>query len=332
MTTYKIESFNEEHLEDASRLFTSRYGIEREYTSLLPSRFENTGSISPLLEDLVHRSPGVVALRKHKLLGFLIGQVIPSWRGKRSIHVSEWAHSVAGKKRRKLFQRMYTQLSAKWVADGCFTHLVTVLAHDREMIDSLFWLGFGMVAVDALRGLHNVNEGGSSPDVEIRRAGLDDLELVTSLSAEFQRYMAGSPIYLAPTSRAEKEYHEKWLSNPSNALWLASQEGEEISYMKIGPFSEDAAYIISDEKTASITGAYTREHLRGKGIGTALLNQSLSWARSKGYERCAVDFEPENVLGSSFWLKHFKPICFSLIRQVDHRIAMTHKNRKDAHF
>ncbi len=226
---------------------------------------------------------------------------------------------------------MYAHISSKWVAKGCFTHLVTVLAHDREMIDTLFWLGFGVVAVDALRGLHNVNEGRPSPDVEIRRAGLDDLELVTSLSAEYQRYMAESPIYLAPEARAEKEYHEKWLSNPSNALWLASYEGEVVSYMKIGPFSEDAAYIISDEKTASITGAYTKEHLRGKGIGTALLNESLSWARSKGYERCAVDFEPENVLGSSFWLKHFKPICFSSSRQIDHRIAMAHKNRKDDH-
>jgi GNAT superfamily N-acetyltransferase len=227
---------------------------------------------------------------------------------------------------------MYAHLSSKWIANGCFIHLVTVLAHDQEMIDSLFWLGFGMVAVDALRDLHNVHEGRPSTEVEIRRADLDDLELVMSLNAEYQRYMAGSPIYLALVNRSEKGYHEKWLSNPSNALWLASYEGEIVSYMKIGPFSEDAAYVISDEKTASITGAYTKENHRGKGIGTTLLNQSLSWARSEGYERCAVDFEPENVLGSSFWLKHFKPICFSLIRQIDHRIAWAHKNRKDEHF
>jgi len=227
---------------------------------------------------------------------------------------------------------MYAHLSSKWTANGCFTHLVTVLAHDREIIDSLFWLGFGMAAVDALRGLHRVQEDRSSTDVEIRRADLADLELVTTLSAEYERYMAGSPVYLALTQKEGEDYHGKWLSNPSNALWLASYKGEAVSYLGIWPFSEDAAYIISDEKTASIRGAYTKEHLRGKGRGTTLLNQSLNWARSEGYERCAVDFEPENVLGSSFWLRHFKPICFSLVRQVDHRIAWVHKDRKDEHF
>ncbi len=332
MTSYKIESFNEEHLEDAARLFTDRYRIERECTSFLPSRFENISSISPLLMDLIRKSPGVVALRNNKLIGFLIGQLIPSWRGRRSIYVPEWAHSVVGEKRRKIFQQMYAHLSSKWIANVCFTHLVTVLAHDQEIIDSLFWFGFGMAAVDALRDLHNVQEGRSSTDVEIRRASLDDLELVTTLSAEYQRYMAGSPIYLALAKIEGKEYHEKWLSNPSNALWLASYEGEVVSYMGIGPFSEDAACIVSDEKTASITRAYTKEYLRGKGIGTTLLNQSLNWARSKSYERCAVDFEPENVFGSSFWLKHFKPICFSLVRQIDHRIAWAHKDRKDEYF
>ncbi len=328
LTTYKIESFNEEHLEDASRLFTSQYRAERECTSVLPSRFETASSISPLLKNLVRRSPGVVALSRNKVLGFLIGQVIPSWRGKRSVYVAEWAHAAVGRKRRRIFQHMYAQLSAEWVADGCLTHLVTVLAHDQELADSLFWLGFGMVAVDALRDLHNVNEGKPSPDVQIRRASLDDTELAISLSAEYQRYMAESPIYLASANSAENGYHERWLSNPLYALWLASHEGEVVAYMKIGPFSEDAAYIISDKKTASITGAYTKEHHRGKGIGTTLLNHSLSWARSKGYERCAVDFEPENVLGSSFWLRHFKPICFSLIRHVDQRIALAHKNRR----
>jgi GNAT superfamily N-acetyltransferase len=200
-----------------------------------------------------------------------------------------------------------------------------VLAHDKEIIDSLFWLGFGMAAVDAMLDLNNVQEAKPLTGVEIRRADLSDLESVTTLSVEFERYMAGSPIYLVRPQAAWRKYYEKWLSDPSNALWLASYEGEVVSYAVIGPFSEDAAYIISDDKTASIAGAYTREHLRGAGIGTALLNQSLNWARSKGYERCAVDFEPENVLASSFWLRRFQPICYSLVRHIDHRVARAQK-------
>ena len=325
MIPCEIESFSEKHVEKAARLFTDRYRTERGCTPFLPSRFENTSSISPLLRDLVRESPGVVALTNKKLVGFLIGRLIPSWRGRRSVYVPEWAHSVVGEGRRRVFEQMYTHLSSKWTSDSCFTHLFTVLAHDQEIIDSLFWLGFGMAAVDAMLDLHSVQEGKSSADVEIRRADVSDLELVTKLSAEFERYMAGSPIYLAPSQIEGRESHVKWLSNPSNALLLASYKGEVVSYVVIGPFSEDAAYIISDDKTASITGAYTKEHLRGEGIGTALLNQSLNWARSKGYERCAVDFEPENVLASSFWLRRFQPICYSLVRHIDHQVARAQK-------
>jgi hypothetical protein len=34
-----------------------------------------------------------------------------------------------------------------------------------------------------------------------------------------------------------------------------------------------------------------------------------------------VDFEPQNIPAAHFWLKHFQPVCYSLIRHVDERIA-----------
>ncbi len=79
--------------------------------------------------------------------------------------------------------------------------------------------------------------------------------------------------------------------------------------------------LIYDEKTTSISGAFTREKARGGGIATALLNRSLEWAHAAGYERCAVDFEPMNPLATRFWLRHFEPVCYTLIRHVDKREA-----------
>jgi GNAT superfamily N-acetyltransferase len=69
--------------------------------------------------------------------------------------------------------------------------------------------------------------------------------------------------------------------------------------------------------------------VRNSGIGTALLKHSLDWARSAGYERCAVDFEPENISGARFWLRHFRPVCYSLVRHVDERVAWAHEKRED---
>jgi hypothetical protein len=58
-----------------------------------------------------------------------------------------------------------------------------------------------------------------------------------------------------------------------------------------------------------------------------VLNHGLDWAQSTGYERCAVDFEPQNLAGARFWLKHFQPVCYSLIRHVDERIAWAQADR-----
>ena len=52
-----------------------------------------------------------------------------------------------------------------------------------------------------------------------------------------------------------------------------------------------------------------------------LLAKALEWARTKENERCAVDFEPQNIQAAQFWLKHFEPVCYSMIRHVDERIA-----------
>ena len=93
--------------------------------------------------------------------------------------------------------------------------------------------------------------------------------------------------------------------------------------MALEPGNQRACLVIQDEKTISITSAFTSEAARGAGIATALLNRSLEWARTEGYERCAVDFEPMNSLAARFWPKYFRPVCYSLMRKVDERISVT---------
>lgn len=324
MVPCEIKPFREEYLEDAARLFAERVKIERKLDPLLPPRFESPSTVSSLLKDLSAKSPGVAAVYNAKLVGFMMAWLLPSWRGRRSVWVPEWANAVVGRERKQILQKMYTRLASEWVTNGCFTHLVSALAHDKEIIDELFWLGFGMVAVDAMRDLGDVE--GPFAEVEIRRAGIRDLEVAVSLSHEQERYMATSPTLMALVEEPGPEPHKKTLSDPAQATWLASYQGEVVSRMRIGPSYENAAYVIVDDKTASITAAFTKEHVRGQGIGASLLKRSVDWAKAEGYVRCAVDFEPENVLARSFWLRHFRPVCYALIRQVDPRIAWANGN------
>ena len=109
----------------------------------------------------------------------------------------------------------------------------------------------------------------------------------------------------------------EWLRNLRNARWLASQKGEILGCMGIGPANLEACTIIRDEGTASIISAYTQESVRRSGVATALLDRSLAWAREQGYARYVVDFEAMNSLARRFWLKWFRPVCYSMIRGIN---------------
>jgi GNAT superfamily N-acetyltransferase len=227
----------------------------------------------------------------------------------------EWANAVDTENNRRIYEEMYTHLSASWAEGGYLTHLIGTLADDSDGIDVWHWLGFGMIAADALRGLQPVQ--GPASDVSVRRGGQGDIEAAMALTRALQRHMASAPTFLAHSEQHDRRYHEEWLANPANALWLAYDGTEAVAFMKQGPANVDACTIVRDEKTTSIVGAFTKEGMRGRGIASALLNRSLEWARDAGYERCAVDFEPMNPLATLSWLRHFQPVCYTLVRQVD---------------
>jgi GNAT superfamily N-acetyltransferase len=313
----EIVPLRDKHLEDAAALVTARYRALRGHAPPLPSRYEDVSSILTPLRDLAGQAPGVVAMRDGRLAGFLLGMVLAEFRGKRAVYSPEWANAVEGEDGREIYREMYARLSAGWVADGCFTHVITLLAHDREAIDAWHWLGFGLTAVDAMRDLTPAQ--GAIAKFEIRRAGLEDIEEAITLDQALHGHLAAAPVFLMDEHGSE--FYEQWLANSANVLWLAYRRGEVVAEMGLEPSNTEACYIIRDEKTISITSAFTKESERNKGIGTALLNHSLDWARSAGYERCAVDFEPQNIPAARFWLRHFQPVCYSLIRHVDERAA-----------
>ena len=96
---------------------------------------------------------------------------------------------------------------------------------------------------------------------------------------------------------------------------------EPVAFMQVGPADDDVCTIIQDEKTTSIYAAFTVEKARGGGAATLLLDHALKTARTSGCERCAVSFEPMNLLGARFWLKTFQPVCFSILRCLDDRLT-----------
>jgi len=320
MNSIEIVPFQRDHLQDAAVLVANRYREERSTNKSLPSQFENADAVLPLLKGYANGQAGIAAISEKRLTGFLIGLLI-TIRQVKTAYIPDWGHAVDSKSNQKIYRVMYANLAARWVADGYFGHAVTLLTHEHETMDAWFSLGFGMVGVDAVRDVSPI-EGGMAK-VEIRRAGLEDINVVLTLRVALKRHLAEAPIFIPFTIHRGRESYEKWLPDSANALWLAYRDRDAVAFMELMPSSLLGVVMpVFDKNTVTITGAFTKEDLRQRGIGTTLLNHSLEWARSAGYKNCAVDFESANTIGSSFWYGNgFKPVCYSLVRYIDERIA-----------
>lgn len=313
-----VASLREDHLEDAASLVSVRYQALRRQVPILPARYEEVDALLAMLRGLAGEASGVVATRGRRLAGFLLGFVIPEFLGKRTVYSPEWANGALAGESRRVYEEMYALLSATWVADKCFSHVVSLLGNDREGIEGWQWLGFGMAAVDGVRELKPV-EGGAE-EVEIRQASLNDIGEATRLGEALEKHLAAAPTFWV---HPHQDYAE-WLEDPRHALWLACEDGEVIAFMGLEGGHSEGCEIVQDEKTVSISSAFTKEDARGRGVATALLNRCLAWGQSEGYERCAVDFEAMNRLAARYWMKWFEPVCYSLMRCIDERVGRSY--------
>ena len=315
-----IVPLQDAHLRDAANLVAARYGALRRQVPELPAQYQVASSFLPRLRNLAAGAPGAAALRGGRLAGFLAAGMTPERRGRRTIYSPEWANGAEETDARRIYDEMYAAMSAHWVAERYFDHYVTMFAHDRDGIEAWQWLGFGYVVIDALRDLAPL--AGCLPQVEIRQAGANDHEAALALWRGLNKHLAAAPTFLVDARHAQADEFEAWLRDPSHALWLAFQGGEAVASMGIGPANSDACTIIRDEGTASIVSAFTRTDARGGGLGSALLDRALAWARAGGYTRCAVGFWTMNTLAARFWPRHFRPVCYSLGRVVNEHIVV----------
>jgi GNAT superfamily N-acetyltransferase len=244
-------------------------------------------------------------------------------------YVPDFGHAAEQGQEYRLYRQMYAQLADQWLSNGCFLHGITLYPGECEPAAAWFSLGFGLAVIDALRaiGLSPVSEQLPGDGIEVRCAGVEDVELVAQMERALGRHLSASPVFL-PLLQDRRSELESWLSEEGHALWLALRGAEAAGYLQFQP-SECLVLPTSAPTTVAITGAYTRTDLRGAGIGTTLLQAGLRWASSVGYTHCSVDFESANLPGSRFWLRNFGPVTHSLVRRIDSRLAWANARRNE---
>jgi len=321
MNRLKIVPFEAMHIEKAAEMFARKYRNTVEKYPMLPKKYGDSATVIGSLKWINANYYGVAAFDGDHMVGYLTGIVIPEFKcSRKGVYCPEWGHSAVENREREVYEAMYSVISEQWGDEGCVSTGITILANEKESVDSWFWNGFGMFVIDGARELELLPDQKES-DIEIRMAVEADADALVPLIEEHDRYMKGAPTFLDHGEEDVKASIMEWLDNENRIIWLALKEGEIVGCLNSQVQSEDACTIVQDDGTVSILTTHVKESCKGEGIGKIMVNAVLAWAIECGYERCTVDFEAANHQARRFWMKHFEMVCCSLIRYIDDRLV-----------
>jgi len=320
----EIAEFGRRHVSRAAALFCAQFARLRRAVPDLPDHYADPEGVIPLISKLYDRAPGVAALEDGTLVGYLIGVNVPAFKSPHAgIYCPEWAHGASRRNRGQVYREMYGAIAEGWVHDGGIMHCMTHLANDTEAIQAFGMLGFGTMTVDAILG--TLAKSPRAPvGIEIAPIRPDGVEGIMPLSLGLEDHLRMSPSFMHVLEHRESDYYRAFLSGKGKSIWVASYRNRPISYIKCEPsIGGNACQVVRDPGVIAITGAYTEPSFRNRGVATAILQRLLEQARREGYSGCSVDFESANPVASDFWLRYFRPVCFSMMRYIDERIGAT---------
>lgn len=323
MKTYlEIAALRQSHIESCSHLFINKFKAFRETFPELPDLMTKQDVIKGKMDHLLEIGGGLVALQGDTPIGYLMWVEVENFRNtdRKTAYLPEYAHGVLEPDGINIYQHLYRTAADQWFQDGCQAQAVTLLANDPYLHDFWFWNGFGMTVVDAIRKVEPL-PAKESAALEIRKADLEDVANLVQIEIQHAQYYSQAPtLMIAPNPSDATEFAEI-LQNERNTVWLAFDQGQLVGYLRIEGISQGASSLVRVETNPAITGLYALPQYRGRGIGSALLQTAMQELANQGYQTCSVDFESINPDASNFWLRYFKPFCYSLIRVPEYSLS-----------
>lgn len=302
-----IREFHEDLIPEAADLFVSSY---EEQVPLLPRKKSLYQDAVTSLTNKLDRC-GYAAFEGGDLVGYMMetGRW-DKFMGKRTAFtLGLYSHSSVEKNRDRIYQELYTGLSRRWVKEGYHAHVMSIWASQDELLFTLFRLGFGMTHFEMIRDLSY--PGTKETDITVRR--LNSTLPIKDLERDHNQHYPRAPLFWIPQD--EYSFREDF-----EGCLLGAYLGDRlVAYMHLKK-NETETPILASEYICRVASAYTDPGYRGKGVGTLLLREAVTWAREEGSERLYVEGESANVQGGNFWFKYFTPLVYTLRRCVDERI------------
>lgn len=304
-------------------LLTDRIRRDRSRIPELPADFDDECAALMALRHAGARwaTRGVAATTNGRLCGYLLGtlQMLepanPDAAGPPLVTgtIPVAAHAVSGGRAFELYAQMYASLAKTWPA--CGSHSLDVIASDTDALAAWFALGFGQHAVLAVRGTGRVQGAGFHGSVDIRRAGIADMETVLRFQRDLEQHYRQAPMFerAGVVTEADPQCRIAGvLRDIDNPILIARRNGQALGMICLNrqPLADP---LVTAASSISVSQCFTVPEARGLGI--ALLRHALTWAKSAGYERCTATWLTANLLSARTCLAlGFRPLQYRLVR------------------
>jgi GNAT superfamily N-acetyltransferase len=326
-TSYEIVQTEKKYLDDLIELFIGNYNVTREKNPLLPIKYGTYEGIKASISWMLNNCDGVVALKDGKVVGYMSALILNQFKSSnRGAYTPEFAHSSTEVDKVRIYNMMRTELWKMLSSIECAVHSITLLDDDTLKTD-FFMASYGLLVMDAMNTVDQLiatTADHLSDKYSARIAKADEIETIKPLVLSYRDYMSGPPIFNNLGAEDIDVMLERWFMEDKRSVWVVeSQTGshpEIIGFANLITDPDNASYVVRDKSVLGISGTFILSEHRNKGAGSVLYNTASNWAKQNGYDKISVDFESANPLALKFWLNHFEPVTYSLIRHIDDRL------------
>jgi len=307
-------------------LFRQAYLRARQANPLLPGL---TPEHEARLRQRVERAfahGGVTAWQGGSPRGFMVAGPPFDFRGSVAALVPEFGHAVAAGEAAELVGALYAAVAERSVREGAQLHLIGHFAADAVTTAALFDLGFGAVVREQLRDLSDVavtEAGRGEHDAWLGRVErmphAASWEAFAPLAVQHAAYYRQSPLFVVKDDGLDAAVEELEAHREAGDPLFVVREGDvPLAYLIVGPCSgATEGRLLEGTATAQVRSAFVLPAARRSGIGGALLQHAVAWARGAGFERMFVEHETANPSGAAFWRRHFVPYLTFSMRYVE---------------
>lgn len=303
----KIDVLSADIVDDAAALIAREHQRACDRGVPLPSHYVDVAACGAALRDLLSEGfSGLVARQSAHAVGVMCGRTVD---GVGFVPAHGVALDPEAPDPSRVIAELFAELAPVLVADGAVRVTVDHV-DDESMAVALFDLGFGRGSVFAVRGTGGLDVESA---IEVRVGTAADLDSIAALSQVEFLYRSAPPMYGLYRTRSladSRAAHERLLDDGAIHL-LGRRGGRDVGLLTIEHTSPAPRLCAAGSPYIGVTA--TDPEARNSGVGRALVEASLEWARAEGHETISVDFDSRNLLSRPFWFGNG-------FRQTGHRL------------